>query len=224
MILVLSGEGITDLGELVYGSNEFKAGAMYMIVDKIIENKYNYSPYEISKDNIKYIPKVELSKKAKTLKPMKLPSKDSKKETAYYYKNARALATFANVYEDSIAILFRDSDGTNSSGNSEWEDKYNSMLNGFEVEEFKKGVAMLPNPKSEAWILCALENSYQNCSKLESESGNDNSPKNLKNKLDIFKLIHDDICEKIKCNKIDIKKTNMNSFNVFKERLEVVIE
>lgn len=106
MILVLSGEGKTDLGELAYGSDEFKAGAMYMVVDKIIENRFDYSPYDTSKENIKYIPETELSKKAKTLKPMKLPSKDDKKETAYYHRNARALAVFAKEYEDSIAILF----------------------------------------------------------------------------------------------------------------------
>jgi hypothetical protein len=223
MILVLSGEGKTDLGELVYGSDEFKAGAMYMIVDKIIENRYSYSPYETSEENIKYIPEVELSKKAKTLKPMKLPSKDEKKETAYYYKNARALAIFAKEYEYSIAILFRDCDGTNSSDKNHCKDKYNAMSYGFEVEEFSKGVAMLPNPKSESWILCALKNSYQNCNKLEDESGNDKSPKNLKDQLDVFDLSHQDICDKIKYNEIDIEKINMNSFNVFKERLEEVL-
>lgn len=105
MILVLSGEGKTDLGELAYGSDEFKAGAMYMVVDKIIENRY----------------------------------------------------------------------------------------------------------------------SYQNCNKLEDESGNDKSPKNLKDQLDIFDLSHQDICDKIKDNEIDIEKINMNSFNVFRERLEEVI-
>ena len=60
MILVLSGEGKTDLGELDFETGEFKAGAMYMIIDKIIETKYNYSPYRTSKDNIKYIPESEL--------------------------------------------------------------------------------------------------------------------------------------------------------------------
>ena len=70
MILVLSGEGKTDLGELVFGTGEFKAGAMYMIIDKIIETRYTYSPYYTSKDNIKYIPESELSKKTKSLKPL----------------------------------------------------------------------------------------------------------------------------------------------------------
>ena len=223
MILVLSGEGKTDLGDLDYASGEFKAGAMYMIVDKLIENKYDYSHYTISKENIVYIPEVELSKKAKILRPIKLPSKDSKKETAYYHRNARALATFAKEYNDSVAILFRDSDGTNSSSNNEWQDKYNSMLNGFEQESFDKGVAMLPKPKSEAWLLCAIKNTYQNCQTLENESGNDDSPNSLKKQLETFGLSHEEICKKIIENEIDINNINMQSFNIFKDRLNEVL-
>ena len=223
MILVLSGEGKTDLGELAYGSDEFIAGAMYMIVDKIIENRYSYSPYETSKENIKFVPEVELSKKAKTLRPMKLPSKESKKETAYHHRNARALAIFAKEHDESIAILFHDSDETNSSTNSEWQDKYYSMMYDFEVEEFSKGVAMLPKPKSEAWILCALKNSYHNCDNLENESGNDDSPNSLKKQLETFDLTHEKICEKIQNSEIDIEKINMKSFNIFKKRLEEVV-
>jgi hypothetical protein len=92
-----------------------------------------------------------------------------------------------------------------------------------EVEEFSKGVAMLPKPKSEAWLLCAIKNSYQNCANLENESGNDDSPNSLKEQLEVFALSHEEICEKIKNGEIDIGKINMNSFNVFKTRLEEVI-
>jgi hypothetical protein len=224
MILVLSGEGKTDLGELEFGTELFKAGAMYMIVDKIIENRYSYSPYTISKDNIKYIPETELSKKAKKLQPMKLPSKSLKQETGYYFKNARALAKIAKEFDNSIAILFRDCDGTNSSHRTHCQDKYNSMINGFEAEEYKNGVAMLPKPKSEAWLLCALKNDYQNCQALETESGNDKSPKDLKTQLEAFEISHEEICDKIKNNDINIEKINMSSFNLFKERLLEVVK
>lgn len=223
MILVLSGEGKTDLGELDFETGEFKAGAMYMIIDKIIETKYNYSPYRTSKDNIKYIPESELSKKAKSLKPIKLPSANSKKETAYFFRNARALAIFSKEYENSIAIFFRDSDGTNSSTNSEWQDKYDSILKGFDSTNFKKGIAMLPKPKSEAWLICALKNKYQNCNNLENESGNDASPNSLKKQLEVYNLSNEQICEKIENNEIDIEKIKMNSFEKFKSRLEEII-
>ena len=83
---------------------------------------------------------------------------------------------------------------------------------------------MLPKPKSEAWLLCAIKNSYQNCNALENESGNDNSPNNLKTQLETFGLTHDEICEKIKANKIGIEKIDMKSFNIFKNRLHEVLD
>ncbi|WP_198305546.1 hypothetical protein [Arcobacter vandammei] len=224
MILALSGEGKTDLGELDFGTDEFIAGSMYMIVDKIIEKTYDYSPYNTSKENIKYIPEAELSKRAKTLKPIRLPGKSSKKETAYFYKNARALAIITKEIEADLAILFRDSDGTNSSNSEEWKDKYDSILRGFEVEEFFKGVAMLPKPKSEAWLLCALKNNYQNCNTLENESGNDNSPNSLKKQLESYALSDEQICDKIKSSEIDIEKIEMDSFKIFKQRLLDVLD
>ena len=219
MILVLSGEGKTDLGILEHGTGDFKAGAMYMIVDKLIEKRYRYSLYETLKKNIIYIPETELLKKVKSLKTLKFPSKKGKKETAYYYKNARALAILSKNHEDSIAIFFRDSDGTNSSSRSEWKDKYESIMNGFEIENYYKGVAMLPKPKSEAWLLCAIKNEYISCNKLENESGNDKSPNSLKNQLAVYNLSHDDLCEKIKSNMIDVGQINMESFNIFRDRL-----
>jgi hypothetical protein len=61
-----------------------------------------------------------------------------------------------------------------------------SMLTGFEVEHISTGVPMIPKPKSEAWILCALRNNYQHCAKLEDESGNDRSPNPLKQQLEDY--------------------------------------
>jgi hypothetical protein len=45
MTLVVSGEGKTDIGEIDYTSNEFVAGSMYYMIDKIIEQKYSYYIY-----------------------------------------------------------------------------------------------------------------------------------------------------------------------------------
>ena len=51
-------------------------------------------------------------------------------------------------------------------------------------EQYQPGpLALLAKPKSEAWILCAL-NGYQHCAALENESGNDDSPNSLKIQLE----------------------------------------
>lgn len=44
---------------------------------------------------------------------------------------------------------------------------------------------MLPRPKSEGWMLCALRrDKSQHCDALEERSGNDASPNSLKAELD----------------------------------------
>jgi hypothetical protein len=123
-----------------------------------------------------------------------------------------------------ILILFRDADGTASSERGEWQDKWQSMLDGFEAGQIFTGVPMIPKPKSEAWILCALRNKYQNCEKLEYESGNDASPNSLKQQLEEYLgesggriLIND----KINLGEIDINQ--ITDLSAFKNRLDDVL-
>jgi hypothetical protein len=102
------------------------------------------------------------------------------------------------------------------------------MLDGFEVEGITTGVPMLPKPKSEAWILCALRNNYQHCAKLEDESGNDASPNALKKQLDNHlgepgsrELLND----KVDDGAIELDKiTDMPSLTAFKNRLNEVLK
>ena len=86
---------------------------------------------------------------------------------------------------------------------------------------------MIPKPKSEAWLICALKkNSYQCCEALEERSGNDNSPNSLKGEL--MKLLGEKIapellCEKVQGRAVDIDRIKMPSFKAFRDRLEEVI-
>lgn len=57
------------------------------------------------------------------------------------------------------------------------------MINGFVVESYEFGVAMIPNTKSEAWLLCVVKNNYQHCDNLEGIKGNDDSTNSLKTQL-----------------------------------------
>jgi hypothetical protein len=222
--LVLSGEGSSDLGLFSEYHNEFIAGSMYYIVDKIIEQKLDFSYYEFKDDMITFIPKVELTRLTKRLPPF--TGKKGLKGTAYFINNAIALAKIAKekskkLDDEVIAILFRDSDGTSSTIRGLWREKVASVENGFKIGGFDRGVAMIPKPKSEAWLICALRDKpYQNCEKLENRSGNDKSPDNLKDELESFGISLDVINEMIQDGRIDIDKIDMPSFQYFNKRLK----
>ena len=58
------------------------------------------------------------------------------------------------------------------------------MLDGFHRAQFARGVPMLPNPKSEAWLLCAAKKpAFQHCAKYEDVPGNDDAPNSAKVQL-----------------------------------------
>lgn len=248
MYLVLSGEGNSDIGHCNNSqgcceATEFNPRAMALIIDQIIDKwfinnrKHSLSclsTYQVTYISEKYLADISLPQKKK----MSFAGKKKPKETKYFYENARSLAIFAKNKQAEfsgddkrkvVAILFRDADGTASSGRGEYDYKRSSMNSGFKAEEFDYGVAMMPKPKSEAWLLCAIKHRpYQNCDVLESASGNDNSPNSLKSQLSnalgtYLSGDRDTIEELINNNKIDIDKINMPSFLEFKSELEKIL-
>lgn len=231
MHLVLSGEGKTDIGLFFYENGEFIPAPMYYIIDKIIERKLSYSIYEHTPTEITFIPKAHLIEVCKGFKS--LAGKKSGKETGYFYKNALGLSLIAKKRceeksdNDVIAVLFRDCDGTGASSSTLWNDKIKSMEMAFEKAKIN-GIPMIPNPKSEAWLICALKNNpYQNCEQLENRSGNDDSPNNLKDELKVILSVigkeYNDINDMIKNESIDIYKIKMPSFDYFLEKLETIL-
>jgi hypothetical protein len=112
-----------------------------------------------------------------------------------------------------------------------WQDKWNSMERGFAAENFAFGVPMIPKPKSEAWLLCAVQKNYQHCDFLEEASGNDDSPNALKTQL-VLALSGTNVKETsvkqqlalFEEGKIDVSRINMKSFNAFKNRLYQVLK
>lgn len=237
MYLLLSGEGPSDIGCCnpaldSCDANNFKAGPMAYFVDKLIEEFQGYEMSHIATERVSFVSESYLSthkQRPASRKSMFIRGKNNPPETHYYFKNARALAVAAKqksieINDNVIAVLFRDADGTASAERGNWQDKYNSMRSGFEFESYGLGVAMLPNPKSEAWLLCAVKpNAYQHCEALEQESGNDRSANPLKIQLEralnnnastlqINELMHD--------NTIDVLRIDMPSYNTFKADLE----
>lgn len=227
MFLLLSGEGPTDIGV-----QDDQLGPMTKLVDNWIVRRSQYSLIDTKQYII--VAEQQLVKTAKSIRPLSRRGKRQRRETRYFYNNARALAILAREQSQSydrgdvIPVLFRDADGTASSGRGEWQDKWDSMLAGFEVEQSMYGVPMIPKPKSEAWILCALRNRYQYCVGIESESGNDASPNSLKRQLEQYlgepgtrMLLND----KIEQGEIDIALiVDMPSLTAFKDRLDEVLD
>jgi hypothetical protein len=102
--------------------------------------------------------------------------------------------------------------------------KVESMRRGFASQEYLTGVPMVPNPKSEAWMICALRNPlYTNCASLEDQSGNDNSPNSLKDQLKALCGGSHPSAETqanwVKNGKVDPGRIDMPSFSVFKQDL-----
>lgn len=233
MKLILSGEGPTDLGIVTPGASgeNFVPGPMALIVDKLLERHHTaYSlidSHDAGGDCIVYLGKSELSSFAKK-GPTLLPGQKYGKGSAFFVSNAQCLGLYAKklAAEEAgipvIAVLFRDGDGTNSK--KEWTEKIDSIRRGFEMVQFRTGVPMVPKPKSEAWLICALRTpAYSNCASLENESGNDNSSNSLKNQLArLCGGLHPSAetqADWVKEGRVDPSCIDMPSFSVFKEDL-----
>jgi hypothetical protein len=238
MFFLFSGEGSTDLG-LCAGNSEMCVGIDYLhgpmtfFVEHLVKAKHPDSPLKWGR--VGFASKSALVTRAiqmKTPRSLALPGKKRRKETMFFYNNARALAQIAidkeqELNDSVVAILFRDSDGTASAGRGLWPEKRESMTRGFLIEGFHRGVAMVPKPKSEAWILCAVKKEYRHCNALEERSGNDRSPSSLKAELESHlgqSVTRDLLCRMITDGLIDCVRINMPSFSVFKDELERAIE
>lgn len=200
MIVVLSGEGKSDLG---YCNNnqgecrapEFVPGRMTSLADRIMEDRLRYSMLEDSPAQYFFIGKSQLqvleARRKARHSQVSLTGKKRQQETGSFVVNAwilgvEALRIEAELGEATIAILFRDCDGTRAAPNGLWEGKWDAMIGGFlRAQLGDRGVPMLPKPKSESWLLCAAKAApYQHCDRLESMSGNDDSPNSVKDALE----------------------------------------
>lgn len=239
MYFLLSGEGPTDMGLCADNmttceGDHHQQGPMAIIISQIVEQRFGFS--FIDNHYYGYVSKNDLVQRASRFKSQKksprLPGKKNPKETGYFYRNARALALCAKdkeaeLHDDVIAVLFRDSDGTASADRGLWQNKWESIRKGFSDEGFDRGVPMIPKPKSEAWIICSVkENPYQGCGALENRSGNDKSPNSLKGELAGIlgdRPSREQLCEMVNKGTIDSNRIDMPSFLAFRQSLDFAI-
>ncbi|MBI5655520.1 MAG: hypothetical protein HZC44_01330 [Geobacter sp.] len=239
MMLLLSGEGPSDIGTCYGGvppceGAQFKAGPMAVIIDQLAEQKLNYSL--IDNGSVRFVGEHEVAVRSKSIsaiRSLRLPGEKVKTDTIYFRKNAQALGVMAKELETErecpvVTVLFRDSDGSNSSTRSLWKDKFNSIVHGFKDAEFERGAPMVPKPKSEAWLMCALkDNPYTHCTALEEESGNDASPISLKRQLAAIigdQVSSEDLAEWVREGRIDPGRIGMPSFDAFRFELDRALD
>ena len=202
---------------------------MAVIIDRIIENIAGYSL--LGSSAMEFITESSLCSVEFPRSLIGL-GKKSRVGTAGFTRHAQQLAAVAKRFETPgnpvAAVLFRDADGTRSTEWRLFEAKWDAIERGFISAGFENGVPMVPKPKSEAWLLCALKaEPYQNCMNLEETlSGNDDSPNPAKAQLDeildqLGKEI-DDLPDMVADGTISPFKIDMPSFNRFRARLEEV--
>ena len=197
MIPVLSGEGPSDLGVCTNAQgrcseHNFQSGPITVLLEQLIERRLGYALSD-NPNAIQFISKARLLEFAAKRKANKrsviLPGKKHGLETGYFHANAldlgqASLEIEAEFADNAVAVLFRDHDKMRSDPPALWDQKWKSMLDGFHRAQFPRGVPMLPNPKSEAWLLCAAKKQpFQHCAKLEDVPGNDDAPNSAKEQL-----------------------------------------
>ena len=237
MILMLSGEGKSDIGHMVPGDSgkKFEPGPMAWIVDRIAERRLDYSLLELQQggaETVEFISESQLAEQDRP-GPRLLTGLKRGKNTGLFTRNAQILGRLAKDLErarqdDVIAVLFRDADSTHTCNAPQWQQKVESMENGFALAEFGNGVPMVPRPKSEAWLLCAMKNPpYQHCNVLEDEPGNDNSPQALKLQLETVvghNLSAQEQADWVRECRVEPEKITMPSFQRFREALDRALD
>lgn len=217
----------------------YKLGPLTVIVDSIIEETLEYSPRQVHKSAYRYYSETfltnRLAERKRERRGFVLAGRKHGVETGLFYSNAWMLGEIAKELEEAendsaIAVLFRDTDGANKATRDLWINKHLSICEGFKRADFHRGVPMVPRPKSEAWLLCAIKNQpYQHCAALEDLPGNDNSPNAVKDQL--AKALKSDatadhLLDWLENNRLHTEElaAQMPSFSAFRQRMKEVLE
>lgn len=194
MIFLISGEGKTDFGQKnptdIGVAVEY--GPLSYILDKIIEEKFSFSPIEsdnsIPDGCFYFFSKSELCDYSKNLSnSRKLTGIPGKKSSGLEGHGRLAFALGLKAIEisnekkdDVIPVFFRDTD---NSTENDYNKKLNNIKYGFiHSGTGSKSIPVLAKPKSEAWLLC-IADEYRHGSDYENGPANDDSPNSLKKQL-----------------------------------------
>ena len=190
--LLVFGEGPTDMGRsrnaqpYAHG-DDLEVGPMLRLAYRLLLRHlpdWNTDLFDIQQEHS--IPSILVAAAEMTAQvkrgAKKFPSKKTKSGYLIHSKRAAVLGQLAQQTDSpttaQLAIYFHDTDGTNSEPHNPQE-LVQAVNEGFRASGFaKQGIAMIPKPTSEAWLICSCKpDAYQHCSRLETQlSGNDRSP------------------------------------------------
>lgn len=231
VILFLTGEGASDIGKRDFQTDAFVRGPMTCVAEAVIQNSLPNVSIDCWFTSEKELTQLVHQSKVSKRQPVISGRSRSKKDFAGLYVRARVYATEVCAKASPkpawpVAILFTDADGTHSSSPHQWEQKFAAILGGFEAGGCDYGVPMVPQPKSEAWLLAYYQKNesvssspYQNCARFEKLAGNDSAkPKNsakhiLERLLDGQELDYEEL------RQIEWQRVDMPSFNRFRDRV-----
>lgn len=237
MYFLFSGEGPSDCGstplvDRISMGDDFQVGPMVCIASRLIEEHDGYSPLHSHCCALACRPALRkaIGGPSYGKNSLRFRGIGRDAETLDLRRSAGALAQLAKEWaaelgDEVVAILFRDSDPNSETRASErmWESQQNEVLEGFAEKSFGQGVPMIPRPTSESWLICALkERPYQDCRRLEERSKSFKAKRPLKQQLQ--ELIGERPTRELLCNLIEDGCINpvridMPSFNAFRARL-----
>ena len=190
------------------------------LLDQLLP-EWNLDHLEFSESNemITHISGNHLADLKKRERKFKLkPSKRIKQGFVEYASRAATLLTLADFDNHQIAIYFHDSDKSSAQSLSA------AIHEGFKAADAQQaqGVAMVPQPTSEAWFICATKNNpYQHCEELETSlSGNDRAADHKAPKKVLSKNIGKECSTEVQkqlAEEIDLESMSMPSFDQFRD-------
>ncbi|WP_265455063.1 hypothetical protein [Aeromonas salmonicida] len=237
--LLTFGEGPTDMGrsrnaQAYAHGDDLEVGPMLRLAHRLLGRylpDWNADLFDLQQEHAipsVLVAKAEMATKTRAGK-FKLLSKDVKQGYLIHSKRAAVLGELAqqsgSLTEAQLAIYFHDTDGTNRDTHDP-NDLVLAVNEGFRAAGFvSQGVAMVPQPTSEAWLICSCKtDAYQHCAQLETQlSGNDRSPARapklvLGHHLGNTDYHRGDLLPVV--NAIELDRLDMPTFNQFRDDLK----
>lgn len=231
MLVLASGEGPTDIGKAsgncdIHAPGSWEPGPMAYFIDHVIQTLFHF---EALGSAMWFLPEEALNRIARNIRPMTLGSHREFRKSAW-----TLLASAHKLAQEKgcavLPILFRDTDGSRSQqkASGRWQEKHDSIAYCLDRTGTTMHVCpMLPNPKSEAWLLCALKNDYRDCALLEKIPGNDASPHSAKSQLrDCLgtEVTQEYLVDLIQARRIRPDAIDMPSYNVWKDDMRIILQ